>query len=366
MIKNRNKIIDTARGIGIILVSMYHLIYRSQNGFADVFFQECMWLFIPFCFLISGFNHKTEERTLRQKIECRIKHLFIPAFLYTISWLLIGGIYCRFVHEYSLRDWLRDIIYTYLRPEFSKIIIPDWGSPSVLFENISAVWFVWAMMFMFLIFYPLVDKVRNNLRNLILSIVILLSISVLLYDFGDKVSWSLTTVPLYAAITLCGAYIAANQEVFPAERNSKVSLLLLIFAIVVHVVMFRFCQTDLVFMNNLGTLGKWSVFVFFAQTFIGGYALMMVAEILNERCKKFSEILMFIGRNSLCFLILHCAFGMILADLMHTYIKPGPNWYVDLTPEIVIKSLIGWILSLILCAVLCLLKNSIAKKWRIL
>ena len=50
---------------------------------------------------------------------------------------------------------------------------------------------------------------------------------------------------------------------------------------------------------------------------------------------------------TLVILLFHCLIGGIAADIMHTYNKPGPDWYVDpLTAETVIKSIISFIVAI--------------------
>ena len=352
MTTNRNTTMDIARGLGLIAVSVYHLVYRAKASIADQFIRECIWLVIPFFFIVSGYNYVSGKRTLRQNIIHRLESLLITTLKYTLILLVLGGVYCAVVHGYTIKDWTRDVIFTYLRPEFSAVVIPDWGYGGILFENISTVWFVWTMLFAYMIFYFVADLALKNKLNFFLCIVIFLLIGISLYDIADKFSWSLTLTPIYAAIMLCGVYVAKNSFIL------KQNIWLAIVAAVIHVLMFKFFGTDLICYNKLGTIGKWSVIPFFIQVFIGTYALVVLCRILAD-FHVLSRILAFIGRNSLSFLMLHCAFGVIFADLMKTYIKPGPYWYIDVTPEIFVKSLVGWLLSMICCAIFCMTKEKI-------
>ena len=351
MMNNRNSTIDIARGIGLIMVSVYHLVYRAKDGLADQAIREFIWLILPLFFFMSGLFYNSGKRSLLQNILHRIKTLLIPTLKYTVILLLIGCAYCTAFHGYQLRDWVRDFVFTYLRPEFSALI---YGSEyaGIAFENISAVWFVWVMLFTYPVFYFLVEHCLKSLWNLIICVIALLALGVMIYDFGPKISWSLTLVPVYAAITLSGAYI--SNQWHNIKRNTFIALL----AVIIHVLMFQLCGSDSVYASEVGTIGKWSVITFFLQTFIGGYALLMFCKALTK-FNGLRKILTFIGRNSLSFLMLHCYFGVLFADLMHTYIKPGPNWYIEVTSEIFVKSLIGCLLSLICCSAFCIVKERI-------
>ncbi len=346
----RNTTLDIARGLGLIAVSIYHLVYRVKDSVADQFIRECIWLVIPFFFIVSGYNYVSGRRTLKHNIVHRLKSLLVSAFKYTLVLLALGGVYCAVVHGYTMKDWIRDIIFTYLRPEFSAIVIPDWGYGGILFENISAVWFVWTMIFAYMIFYFVVDLALENKLNFFACVILFFLIGISLYDIADRISWSLTLTPVYAAIMLCGVYVAKISSTL------KQNIWLALVAVVIHVLMFKFWGSDLICYSKLGTIGKWSVIPFVVQVFIGMYALVVLCRILAN-VNILSRILAFIGRNSLSFLLLHCAFGVIFADLMNTYIKPGPYWYIDVTPEIFIKSLVGWLLSMTCCAIFCIIKE---------
>ena len=103
--------------------------------------------------------------------------------------------------------------------------------------------------------------------------------------------------------------------------------------------------------------------VFCLQAFIGTYALIVFSTWLQKNF-KLAVILEFIGKNSLIFLLFHCAFAVVFYDLFHTYIKPGPFWYMEninqtVTPEIFMKSLTVWSLSLMSCALVVNVQSKI-------
>ena len=68
---------------------------------------------------------------------------------------------------------------------------------------------------------------------------------------------------------------------------------------------------------------------------------------------------MYIGQNSLIFLVFHGAFGLIYSDVLHTFIKLSQEyWYIDnITPETFCKSLAVCFLSILSCFVICFLKD---------
>ncbi len=330
---SRKADIDTAKGLGIILVSIYHLVYRPENGTADIILCELIWLFVPFFFVLSGWNFR-DERTLRENVMHRLKVLFLPALKYTMLLLLFGGIYCMAFHGCTAQDWLRDAIHTYLRPEFASALLPEWGVGGILFECISPVWFVWTMVLSYMVFYPVSGYALKDTACLCVSCVVLLSAGIL----------------LYAAIMLCGAWLSRHSG------SIRPSVPVAAAAVVLHAVMYHFCGNDYAFASQLGTVGRWSVIPFFVQTFTGGYAVYVFCKLCPEHITK---ILAFVGRNSFRFLLLHGIFAMIASDLLHTYIKLSPDrWYVEsVTPEVFAKSVMVWVFSVICCTVFCMVQE---------
>ena len=54
------------KGIMILLVMMFHIIYRPKNGVLDIALREMIYLSMPLFFLLSGYFY-------RKKGECKIK-----------------------------------------------------------------------------------------------------------------------------------------------------------------------------------------------------------------------------------------------------------------------------------------------------
>ncbi|MCR5704668.1 MAG: hypothetical protein K6G85_08600 [Eubacterium sp.] len=76
----------------------------------------------------------------------------------------------------------------------------------------------------------------------------------------------------------------------------------------------------------------------------------MTVAILLGKVKGVGDGISWIGRHTLVILLLHCLIGGIVADILHTYNKPGPDWYISpLTTEVVVKSLVSFAGALIGC-----------------
>ncbi len=345
-------IFDIARGLGIIFVAIFHLVYRTENGIADRLVMESIWLIIPFFFIVSGYFVKVNDGHMLQNVAHKLKNLLLPTILCSAIMLVLLGIYCAIFHGYDFRAWSFDVIATYLRPEFFGKI-PFFASydliNALVFDLVSPVWFVWTMAFTIPVFYACVRFVNlQKFWQVAIICAILLLFSFGLYDYRNDFSWSLIIVPVYAAIMIFARYLreAGLASKFLDYKNAYIFA---VFAFAIHRSMFEFCGSSSIFMNELGTLGKFSVFTFFVQAFVGSYAFLIFCEALCF-VKYLRVYLAFVGRNSLYFLLMHRFFAAIFADLMGTYIKSGANWYVKFSGEVFVKSFVTFVLSMICCS----------------
>ena len=351
--RRRDLTVDTARGAGMLAVIFYHLVYRSQDSAADIAAREIGWCMIPFFFLVSGYFWRPGRRTVREGLARRLRGLLVPAVRTTALLLTVGGVYCALFHGYGLTEWARDILHTYLRPELASRIVPQWGDGGPLFSNLSPVWYIWTMSWTTLLFVPLADAVGRDTKRTAAACLILLAAEIPLYTLLPPSPWGLTHVPVYAAVMLFGAWAGGRDllgrilTLDPRTAGACTAA-----AVLVHVLLFRWCGTDQMYAGALGTRGWIDPVMYFAQTLIGTFALLTLCRGIRRGCRAAGDALAWIGERSMTYLLWHCALGMIAADVLRTYIKPGPDWYVDLTPAIVWKSIAGYAFAVAGCTAL--------------
>ena len=361
---SRNTTLDIARGLGIIIVCIYHIVYRPEMGFADMLILGGIWFILPFFFVISGYLYKPDKLfSVSENIIYRIKRLLIPALKYTITLLLLWGLYCVIVHGVTLKEWARDIVLTYLRPEFYRLLIDkDVRIDGLIYDMISTVWFLWTMILAAPLFYIFVDFTNKRAINLFLVCAVLIIISTLLHPYNAKFSWSLTLIPVYSAAALCGAFMNSH-DLINKFFYSKYKYILAIIAAIIHVKIFNKFGSFWVFSNSIcnDSAGNFAVLIFFLQVFIGGYAYIVLCDLINK-CGVINKILAFIGANSLVFVFMHRIFSTIFADIIGAPIKSWEFWYVPFTAEAFIKSFCGFIFTIIMCSILACIINKRAAK----
>ncbi len=110
-------------------------------------------------------------------------------------------------------------------------------------------------------------------------------------------------------------------------------------------------------MSVLGNKTFTTAILFIIETFVGGFALVVLANLL-AKIKVCERSLEWLGRHTMVILLLHRIIAGVASDIMHTYNKSGEYWYVTpLSPDVVIKSIVSFIISLIGCIFLSILND---------
>ena len=363
---SRNGVIDIMKGVMIISIVLYHLIYRVQDGIGDRILCGLVYLFIPLFFLLAGYFYRKKGGSLIPVIIRRMKALLVPAAL-TVGVLLLcfGPYYLVFHEDYTAYVWLGDILTTYLRPQLMLLIAPN-GSVGLLYHNLSPVWFVWTMGWASLIFYPVAGLLYESTKKLCIAAGVLVVTGSILYALIPELSWSLQLAPLYAGIMLIGAILGKHKVI---DKMCTTGVLLsasaTVAALAIHIPMYGFTGTDLLYMGRLehGDLTSFvSALVFPVQTLIGGYVVLSLARLIFM-LPAIAGPLEWIGRHTMVILLFHCLIGGIACDMMHTYNRPGPEWYHSpVTSEMYIKSVISAVISLPLCCALALLNDRLKRR----
>ncbi len=365
--KNRNGALDCARGLGIIIIMIYHLVYRAQGGVADKIIIECAWGIIPFYFMITGYFYKPLKYSVSEEIKRKTKGLLLKTVCIVGVLLIVFGIYCVPVHGYTPGVWFNDVVYTYLRPEFTNIIMRALGKPvdayGILYLNLSPVWFIWVMFFSCTFFYPTANIAYKSPRAFVSVIAICVVLGTITYTALPPLSWNLNQVPAYVVIMLIASILGQMDFI---EKMSKIGthivVLTMICAFIAHVILFGPFGTDQMYAGEIARIGVLSPVMYIFQACIWAYAFVSLG-ILIDKVPVLNRFLSWTGKNTNIFLLTHCIFAVVACDVMGTYTKPGADWYIaDLTPDIIIKSIISFVFAFLCGACVIYARDLIMKK----
>ena len=335
----RNKVLDIAKGLGMCMIVAYHLIYREQGGLFDDIIRSCIWFIIPFYFVISGYFYKTDYDNRLEVLRYRVIRLFMPAFVTMTVLHLVGGIYFVLVHDYTVMDVIDDYIVTFFRPEFTNAFYYKSITGGWLFFQLSPVWFIWAMIWAYIIFYNVVGTAFSKSSYMIITVVALLVTGTFFTQAFKPLPWSLGMSPIFAVLLMIGALIR-KKNIFERilKINPVIALIVSVFCIYVFWLLFKKGGCDNIYAGDFGYFGIITPIVFIGECLICGFAYIFICKLLSKTY-GLSSVFSWMGKNSLIILMYHCFFGMFIADALGTYMKPGPNWYLNPLPEeVVFKS----------------------------
>ena len=101
MDKKRIGEIDIIKGLGILIIAAIHLVYRTKSGAADYVLRSLGWSLISVFFMMSGYFFTAGKRKVIQSWLHRLRYRVLPVVLAEFLLLVIGGVYCAFVHGTS-------------------------------------------------------------------------------------------------------------------------------------------------------------------------------------------------------------------------------------------------------------------------
>lgn len=219
-VKKRLNFVDMAKGLAILGVVGYHLLAPSP---ARTFLTHiCDALVIAF-FFFSGYFYRPGKRTVIDSIKSRVTSLLGPFVHYSTVFWVIGTIYyvamglvplfealCCLRNFYGGCIWNR-VIQGWFNWEYYKL-----GSR---YPFLADFWFLLAMFFASVVFFPIADRVLNSKgKTLGISVVFIAATAALRY-FDISLPYNLQIVPFWTAIMLLGAF-AGHQKLFDIEGLS--------------------------------------------------------------------------------------------------------------------------------------------------
>lgn len=381
---------DVIKGIGMLVVMIFHIVYRTRGGIADNIIRASLIAVIAGYFVISGLLHGVERRTIIGEYINKFKHLVLPTVVVTFVASVFGGIYCHIVHGMSASAWIRNIVYIYLRPELSVKVVGNMDPiKDMVFLDLSTTWFAWTLIIAYIVFIPLSKLILKSQALSIAATVAMFVLGNIIYVNVGSSPWNASLVPLYVSAMLLVQHLKYENIVAKIRKmNIVASITSTIAAMLAMFGMYFYILDDHMYEAQLGVFHllkfkHWSYPYGYAKVnplveykgliwiegtchILAGLICLYVGINIARYIRKIrgaSKLLEYIGKNSLYVMILHSLIALPFVDLLHCINKMGAKWYLDdLTPEITIKSIICAILSLVCCLIICRAKDTIYPK----
>ncbi len=263
----RNRTIDIAKGIGIILV-----VYTHTKCYA----HDAIYIFImPLFFALSGYFFN-EERTIKENIKNKFNSLIIP---YVFYFLLVQSLFIL-VHKFFYQD-----VYF----AWGMFLKPYWA--------VGPMWFFWSLFFTS-VFFTLIAKTLKK-TYLIILLSIILSIG------GYLLSLYKIHIPLYIdsalSMTIFYAFGYTLKKYEVLERlNTKNSILVGIIALILYTLGIIFNVV-----NNTKPNEVPHNYPLFFLSAIGAIVTLLIICRFLVRFKPLSNLLSFYGKESLIIFVFH-------------------------------------------------------------
>ena len=219
-VKQRLNFVDMVKGLAILGVVGYHLLAPSP---VHTFLSHIGDSLLVSFFFLSGYFYRPGKRTVIDSIKSRVTSLLGPFVRYSTVFWVIGTIYlvamglaplfealCCLRNFYGGCIWNR-VIQGWFHWEYYKL-----GSR---YPFLADFWFLLAMFFASVIFFPIADRVLNSKGKTLGTSVVLIAVTAVLRYFDISLPYNLQIVPFWAAMMLLGAF-AGHQKLFDIEGLS--------------------------------------------------------------------------------------------------------------------------------------------------
>lgn len=283
--------VDTAKGIGIILVVLGHF-YMGEAGYKFI-----NSFHMPLFFFLSGFLfNEAKYATGTQLIKARSRTLLLPYLSFSVVtyayWLVIG----RHIYSSGFNP-LRAFLNIFLSP----------GGDGYLAHN-PPLWFLPCLFLTTLVFYYMAKIFNSNFHLLLVLMASSLVGFGLSLTFKSNWPWSLDVV--FTSVVFFGiGYLISRQflerEYFTGRNNILIGLVVAAGLLGLVYTIAQPNSTILMASNQYG-----NYFLFYVAAWLGIGAILILARVWEK-----SAILSYLGLNSLIIFGLHFPLRLIVMKL---------------------------------------------------
>lgn len=318
----RNKSIDIAKGIAILLVILGHI------STTPLILKYWLYSFhIPLFFICSGilFSNKNEEMSFLSFIKKKARRLLVPYFsLGIILWLCVKllSVFTAYTHNATL-DIKFDII------GLIKALLLGHR----LHEHYFSMWFICTLFISELLFYFVVKIWQNTLLLGVLSIVLVYGSSHM-FKYINGTYWSMDLVLICIAFLSVG-YLLRKHALINKLSNKKLLLPVLLLNITFMYLNFRVCGMTDLFYCNIG-----NPFYYLCESLFGSWLVLIVSTIIET-----SKLFEFLGRNSLVVYIFQGSFSIPLAVELCLLLQRANDLFSDVAFQFLFVTTMTLIIS---------------------
>lgn len=296
MLKARQQYVDSAKGLGIILVMMSHSCgFPFFGGIINAYY---MALF----FILSGYTFKKSDR-IKQDIIKREKKVVKAYFLYSTIGMTIWFITILGTEQFTIYNFVRNIgsmLYSrawLFRGEVAKNLFFSVGAkfPLWFFTSMATALPIFGLIVYF------IPRAKNTKTFILTTMASLLIITGLLSYLPILLPWSLDMAFFSAFCMLVGYILGQNQ--FFERLKGKWWFLTFAVSAIIYVVFYYFDPNTGYSIGMLGDYGGLSAFSFAAQNVFGSIVAIMLCKLTDKNI--IGKILSLVGNHTIIIFGLH-------------------------------------------------------------
>lgn len=202
---------DMAKSIAILIIVFYHL---AAPGIISTICTHMAPSVLAIFFFFSGYFYRSGKRSLIENVKLRAAALIIPFFKYSLIFWLIGTVYlvvtktAPFIETLCcLRNFFGGCIWN---RTIQAWFYWEYYSLGKRYIFLADFWFLPALFFASLLFFPIADKTLHSKTKTFTAIIILFAVTGIMRSCGVSLPYNFQLVPFWAAFLLLGAFAGCN------------------------------------------------------------------------------------------------------------------------------------------------------------
>lgn len=256
----RDKSVDIAKGIGIILSIFGHINHSILNAFIYMFHM-------PLFYFISGYLFNPDKYSFKQYVVRKLKTIILPYFIFGIITLLFNYL----LHE--------------------KVAIVDF----LIQKRYLTLWFLTSLFFTEIVFYLLNKFIKNEYLKGIIVILLFLVGNVLSNIIDIALPWNFDSICFTLVYYFLGYSFKKYKDVI-LKREKIINIASLILLPIIFLMEVKLFNKPVDIFHN-----KYGIFPLNIISGLCGIFIIMRISSYLVKVKLLSKVLGYIGENSLIF-----------------------------------------------------------------
>ena len=319
---SRLKSLDVFKGLGIFFIVILHLAIVARSGMSELSpLLQALYLGLVGYFVMSGYFYRP-GKGFRYNMGRRVKYLFIGLVIAAVCLPIVSFIWCSIWGQPTGFDDLVDCWIRTFGLEHSFIPY-DERVPWAICGFSMGYYYLWCMLGAFIIFYAVADRIRDDPKLGLLTILVLVSVTALyreLFDFA--LPFYLNLVPIAAAFMICGMYMAKIDFASKVESGNFGDIRwwapFIICTLALLILVFIFPPSITFDLMNFGKYGGYSAFVYIIEGMLA-FVMITYASFFISKIPLLSVVFERLGEHTMGILLLHVFIAKVILAPFFTF-----------------------------------------------